>query len=192
MKPTLPNSEPDDAAMASDVMTPTFRAAEALKHLGSPLAPPTLPLLIEALKVSMAADGDASQTLRAQTDVLDALFHKLTNLALSQTQLPSIEGLMRLALKAQSQSMRTAEALASIKTPPKVFAKQLNVGNAVQVNNGGQPEENSQKAPNEVSSEHEPRTEPRAIEENSSMETVGAFHWPQDAERQIARVEERF
>ena len=47
---------------------------------------------------------------------------------------------MRLALKAQSQCRATIEALTNIKNPrPVAYVRQANIGQAVQVNNGGAP-----------------------------------------------------
>ena len=43
---------------------------------------------------------------------------------------------MRLALKAQAQCTRTLEVLAAIKNPPVVIAKQANIAQQQQVNNG--------------------------------------------------------
>lgn len=149
---------------------------------------------MKVLKELMAADGDGTKTLRAQTEVLDALFHKLTALALSQENLAAIESLMKLALKAQGQSRRTAEALATIRQPP-MFAKQLNVGHAVQVNNASDRlavEKSSQNALNELSSrEHGHQEEPRAIEAHSSVETLGAIDWAENAGRESALAHER-
>lgn len=43
---------------------------------------------------------------------------------------------MRLALRAQAQCARTVEALATIKNPPMVFARQANIANQQIVSNG--------------------------------------------------------
>ncbi len=49
----------------------------------------------------------------------------------------AMETYMRLALKDQSQCVRTLEVLAAIKNPPVVIAKQANIANGPQqVNNG--------------------------------------------------------
>ncbi len=50
--------------------------------------------------------------------------------------LPHFEAYMRLALRAQAQSTRTLEVLATVKNPPVVFAKQANIAQQQQVNNG--------------------------------------------------------
>jgi len=47
------------------------------------------------------------------------------------------ESFLKLALRAQSQARATLEALAAIKNPPMVFAKQANIAHGhQQVNNG--------------------------------------------------------
>jgi len=43
---------------------------------------------------------------------------------------------MRLGLKAQAQCARTAEVLGNLRAGPSVFAKQANMANQQQVNNG--------------------------------------------------------
>jgi len=50
--------------------------------------------------------------------------------------LGAMETYLKLALRAQSQCRATLETLAAIKNPPVVFAKQANIANNQQVNNG--------------------------------------------------------
>lgn len=185
--------KPDEALereLIQAKLNPAFSAGCSISNWGLNAGNHSLFDLVEGLKESMATDKDGSQALRAQAATLDALFHKLTTLALSQENLAAIDSLLKLALKAQSQSRRTAEALASITNPPNLFAKQVNVGHAVQVNNGSDPDKSFQESPNEVSSEDEPRPEPQAIEAHSSVETLGEFLGSEDATREGPLVKE--
>ncbi|MFI3222522.1 MAG: hypothetical protein QX191_05740 [Methylococcaceae bacterium] len=70
--------------------------------------------------------------------------------------MPRHESYMRLAFKAQAQCRTTLEALATIKNPPIIFAKQANITNGhQQINNGisAPRTENNQNQPNELLTE---------------------------------------
>ena len=61
------------------------------------------------------------------------------------------ERYMRLALKAQAQCRATIEALAAMKNPPVIIARQANISNGPQQVNNGQPRaEKNTIAPNEL------------------------------------------
>jgi hypothetical protein len=62
-----------------------------------------------------------------QASALQALFVRLCERSMQQEHLSNLEGLLRLALRAQSQCRATLEALAIIKSPPTVYARQANV-----------------------------------------------------------------
>jgi hypothetical protein len=68
--------------------------------------------------------------------------------------------LMRVALKAQSQSRCTIDSLADIKNPRPVFAKQTNIAN-------GPQQVNSTTGPQQVNNGH-PSAPARAENENPS------------------------
>jgi hypothetical protein len=90
------------------------------------------PTLLATLRDQAAAvqNGDlahAEAMLINQASSLQALFVRLTERAMEQTQMPNLEGFMRLALRAQSQCRATMETLAAIKNPPIVYARQANV-----------------------------------------------------------------
>jgi hypothetical protein len=93
-------------------------------------------------KVSKVNTGDLSEleaTLTAQSVALDAIFNELARrAALNMGEyINAAERYMRLALKAQAQTVRTIEVLAAMKNPPVVFAKQANISHGnQQVNNG--------------------------------------------------------
>lgn len=84
----------------------------------------------------------AERMLTAQAIALDTIFSEMARRsAMNLGQyLDASERYMRLALKAQGQCRATVEALAAIKNPPVVFAKQANIANGPQqVNNGVAP-----------------------------------------------------
>jgi len=74
--------------------------------------------------------------LLCQAHTLDFLFSQLAQKANNQQHMPNYEGFMRMALKAQNQCRMTLETLANIKNPPVIFAKQANIANNQQINNG--------------------------------------------------------
>lgn len=90
------------------------------------------PSMLATLRDQAAAvqSGDlthAEAMLINQASSLQALFARLTERAMEQTQMPHLEGFMRIALRAQSQCRATLETLAAIKNPPIVYARQANV-----------------------------------------------------------------
>lgn len=84
--------------------------------------------------------GRPEEMLTAQAHTLDAVFNALAqkaSTAMKSGHLPSMEGYLRMALKAQSQCRTTLEALAEIKAPKSTtFVKQANIAQNQQVNNG--------------------------------------------------------
>lgn len=96
-------------------------------------------------RVDTTHGGDlkhAETTLTAQAATLDAIFNEMARrAALNMGEyLDATERYMRLALKAQGQCRATLEALAAIKNPPVIFAKQANIAHGPQqVNNDSFP-----------------------------------------------------
>ncbi|MBQ0944112.1 hypothetical protein KAK07_12280 [Ideonella sp. 4Y16] len=87
--------------------------------------------------------GDMSASVRllsAQAIALNGIFGELARVGqLNMFNHPDYaERYLRLAFKAQAQSRATLEAIATIKNPPVVFARQANINNGgqQQVNNG--------------------------------------------------------
>lgn len=79
--------------------------------------------------------------LLSQAIALNQIFTALANKSSRQEYMKNLETYMRLALKAQSQARATLETLANIKQPPHVvIAKQANLANNQQVNNGPMPD----------------------------------------------------
>jgi len=117
-----------------------------------------VPGLLATLRSHAAAvnAGDLSRAeamLMNQADALQAIFVNLTERALWQEYHVHMEGFMKLALKAQSQSRATLQTLAEVKNPPVVYARQANVTTGPQqINNGVDPTRarENQNSPNQL------------------------------------------
>jgi hypothetical protein len=95
--------------------------------------------LLHALTTKADTPKVSERMLLSQAHALDVMFANLARRAASnigRDRLPVMETYMRLALRAQNQARMTLETLATIKNPPVVFAKQANIANNQQVNNG--------------------------------------------------------
>jgi hypothetical protein len=130
----------EDAAIAAALTNPAVNAAATLQRLDTQL---NVNALVSELTSQVAAVNAGKMErpeamLLAQAETLEWLFHSLVRRALCQDRLPQYEAYMRLALKAQSQSRATLEALAEVKNPRSVaFVKQANIAAGhQQVNNG--------------------------------------------------------
>jgi len=184
------DATPEDkrSSMQKLLIAPEVRAVIAMQttSVGAELI--DVPGLSDELKVQIDAikRGDMSRLeamLISQAIVLEDLFVNLTSRAMGQTQLSTMEGLMRMALRAQNQSRTTIETLSSIKNPPVIFAKQANIsGGHQQINNGNAPAHAGKNAfeQNELleAKPYEPvdtRTSRQAIGDDSAMATVGAL-----------------
>ena len=117
----------------------TINATETKSGFGEHIDVPTL---LEQLRDQATAvnRGDLSQAeamLMNQATALQSLFARLAERAMTHDQIPGFDANMRMALRAQSQCRATLEALATIKNPPIVYAKQANfAAGHQQVNNG--------------------------------------------------------
>lgn len=100
-----------------------------------------------ATAIRRIKDGDmldAEAMLFSQATALQTLFVDLSMKAAKQTLLPHYQTFLTLALKAQSQSRSTIQALTELKFPRQVIMKQTNVANgAQQINNGSDVQEPS-------------------------------------------------
>lgn len=109
------------------------------KNLADEIDTPTMlaTLRDQAAAVQSGDLAHAEAMLINQASSLQALFVRLSERAMEQTQMPNLEGFTRLALQAQSQCRAMLETLAAIKNPPIVYAKQANfAAGHQQVNNG--------------------------------------------------------
>lgn len=128
-----------------------------------------LPTLIEVLREQgeTIKQGDLSRVetmLMGQATALQAIFARLAERAMANTEIAPFEANLKMALRAQSQCRATLETLAAIKNPPVVYAKQANVTSGPQqINNtismAAQARE-IENAPNQLSGAlcHELRT----------------------------------
>jgi hypothetical protein len=120
--------------------------------------------------------------LLAQAHTLDELFNNLARRAKNQEYMSNLETILRLALKAQSQCRAALETLSNIKNPLVIFAKQANIANNQQFNNGTPTTAThagkTENQPNELLTELPDETldtgrTGAAIEADKAMATVG-------------------
>jgi len=123
--------------MAKKLLSPavaTFRVMHAVEAKSGVLDKTDVHSLVIELEeqVNAVNCGDMShleKMLASQATSLQNLFVRMTERAMAQSQMPNLEGFMRLALKAQNQCRSTIETLATIKNPPVIYAKQANISN---------------------------------------------------------------
>ena len=134
--------EDEAAGLARTVLRPALQAAVTLKEYGKAYGDLELAGLIEALsaQTKAATDGDlgrAEEMLTTQAHTLDAMFNHLAQRAINAEYIDHLDRYLKLALRAQSQSPATWEALATIKNPPVMgYVKQANIAHGhQQVNN---------------------------------------------------------
>jgi hypothetical protein len=118
------------------------RAIQAVEEKGGFGRYLDTPELINCLREQAAVvnGGDLALTeamLMNQATTLQSLFSRLIERGMGCDHYPGFEANLKMALRAQSQCRATLEALAAIKNPPLVFAKQANVTTGPQqINNG--------------------------------------------------------
>jgi hypothetical protein len=186
--------EAQSRTLARCLLDPTTSAAATLNSIHRTVSPDGningyIAELQQQAQAATAGKLDRPEAmLTTQAATLDALFHKLTEWALTNAgkgNAAYFETCMRLALKAQSQSRATNETLAEIKNPPNVaFVRQANIAaGPQQVNNGVQPSragENQIPPTKLLEAEHGQRMDIGAAlapgRANQAMETVGAIN----------------
>ena len=110
-------------------------------------------------KIATIQEGDMTSIeamLVEQARALQTMFVTLGRMAINKTQLKYCTAFMNLALKAQSQSRATIQALVELKYPKQTnFVKQANIANGhQQINN------NAPAADHKVTSTHAPAHAP--------------------------------
>ena len=124
-------------------------------------------------KISTIQNGDMKPIeamLIGQAQALQTMFVTLGRKAVAQTQLPHYTAFMNMALKAQSQSRATIQALIDLKYPKQAtFVKQANIANGhQQINNA-----TSTHAPAHAKEiEHQPNELLREMN-NATLDTSG-------------------
>jgi hypothetical protein len=132
--------------------------------------------------------GRPEALLTSQAQTLDALFNHLTRLAYRNwNSMDLAERLLRLALKAQTQSRATVETLGNLRNPPMVIARQANIAHGPQQVNNGEPTRTReiQSEPGKLLEQtHGERLDTgaagQAIGSDPAMATVGAIHRPEN------------
>lgn len=169
---------------------PEVRAASVIQKLDGQLM--DINCLVTELETQNAAlqAGSLNRVeamLGSQAHTLDALFANLARRShanLEAGHSGPAERLMRLALKAQAQAVRTVEALGELKNPRHIaYVAQANISNGhQQVNNRINPQADQlQKSPNKLSevSHHDlyphPGTSSPASKTNPPMATLAEF-----------------
>ena len=153
----------------------------------------------EKLRANDLSQGE--DMLMHQAISLQSIHVRLTELAFRAMASPhQFDVLMRYALRAQAQGRATIEALAEIKNPPVLFARQANISNGPQQINNGAP---SRVRGREIGSEHnelsgeanelpaDTRTPALTRGDDSAMAPMGAVDRPQDRGRKGEIVAQR-
>ena len=133
----------EERVIAETALHPAVQAATSLQQYGAGnFRELDLFGLVGALSAQTKAanEGDLSRAeamLVAQAHSLDAIFNNLAQRAVNAEYLDNLDRFLKLALRAQSQSRATWEALATIKNPPIVgYVRQANIAHGhQQVNN---------------------------------------------------------
>lgn len=145
--------------------------------------------------------GSVEDMLTAQAAALHAMFLELARRSGANMgeYIQTAETYMRLALKAQAQCRATLEALANIKNPPVVYARQTNIANGPQqVNNGAaasRASEPASRANELLETEHGKRVERgttgAAIDSDPALEAVDAINGTANEGGQVPRQPQR-
>lgn len=137
--------ESNAKVMARSALQPTVRAAfTANAYRVAGMDDLDLTELVDELsaqcdKTRVGDLGRPEAMLTAQAHTLDAIFNRLAMQAAGNVgHYPeTVDIYLRLGLRAQAQCRATLEALAAIKNPPVVFARQANIAHGPQqINNG--------------------------------------------------------
>jgi hypothetical protein len=123
--------------MALDIAMSSIPGIEESKLWGDSSSHIIAELQTKSAAVNSGDLRHVESMLVNQAIALQHIFLRMTVRGIHQTKMEHIDGFMRLALKAQNQSRATLETLASMRTPPVVYAKQANINHGnQQVNNG--------------------------------------------------------
>ena len=168
--------------MALDIAMSSIPGIEESKLWGDSSSHIIAELQTKSAAVNSGDLRHVESMLVNQAIALQHIFLRMTVRGIHQTKMEHIDGFMRLALKAQNQSRATLETLASMRTPPVVYAKQANINHGnQQVNNGVSITPSSDEIINphnellkEAGYERvDTGAEIKTIVKNSAMETVG-------------------
>jgi hypothetical protein len=201
LKVTKEESEEGVAAKFATLFTSPALAAcrvisagEARTSIGEQVDIPCLLAQLEeqGLAVNRGDMSKAEAMLMNQATALQSLFARLTEKAMGSECVSSYEAYLRLALRAQSQSRATLEALSAIKNPPFIYAKQLNqTTGPQQINNTASSRKRTRKSENqqtqlsEDTNELYPHTRTSGVTRpaDPTMEAVGKVDRSKDCRR---------
>jgi hypothetical protein len=153
----------------------TMKACES-KAFGEQIDVPSLMahLREQAVAVNRGDLSQAEAMLTNQAAALQSLFVRLTERGMQQSQMPNLEGFMRLALRAQNQCRATLETLAAIKNPPVIYAKQVNqTTGPQQINNGAPASTQAREIKNEQNKLLDAGTTSASVSSHSTLEAMG-------------------
>ena len=131
------------------------------------------------------AEGDMRHVeamLLGQAHALQSMFADMACRAKQQTSLAALQGVMGLALKAQSQCRATLQTLSDVKNPKQAtFIKQANIASQQQVNNGTHPPDADRSAreakplhQNELLEDARHETKIIGMDSGTARQTIGA------------------
>ena len=125
-------------------LRPSVNAAAVIEEYGKIIGEQDIAALAACLSDDVHAlwEGDTKRVeamLYSQAHALQSIFVNFSRRALKQEYQKNLESFLRMGLKAQNQCRMTLETLATIKNLPVVFARQVNVAQQQQVNNGTGP-----------------------------------------------------
>ena len=194
---SLSNERAHERVMAHMAVNPIHNSAVLVAEICEPnngdidLTECILALRKKAEKVNQNDLGEVEAMLAAQLHALDTIFVWMARKSYHAEYADNLERYMRLALKAQGQCRATAEALAAIKNPPVVIAKQANITNGPQqVNNGILPTRTEKPEPVQsklLEESHEQRMDTGAAlaasSSNPALASVEPIHRPAHRKR---------
>ena len=132
----------EQLARAKMAIRPEVRAAFVISEFGGHQDVAALAVQLEIGMNDVSKNGlrQCEEMLYCQAHALQTIFETMARQVPTQESFSNPESFMRMALKAQNQCRMTLEALAQIKNPPVVFARQANIAQGhQQVNNGMMP-----------------------------------------------------
>jgi hypothetical protein len=99
----------------------------------------------------MSDDRGGLNATGCQLESLDAVFYHLIECAYSYRGTERLDEMVSLALRVHARAVATVQRLAELKNPrPLTYVQQVNIGNAVQVNNQGPPTAGTENPPNKL------------------------------------------
>ena len=182
-----------DTTIARAILRPSLQAAATIKDYSNVERELNLPSLFNALSEQVRAvnDGDmtgAEAMLTAQAHTLDCIFNNLAQRAIHSEYTSDVDTYLKLALRAQSQSRGTWEALSAIKHPTMAnYVAQANISQGPQQVNNNASRMRGNENPKSELLEKQDGSEwmdagkaGKAGRVDKQLEAVGAVHRSED------------